>query len=308
MSEPVIAQTVFVTMVRTASERTCADLLIESIRSFGGALSTCEIWLFEANPQAAPCKSLESMGVQVLPLCVPDSVEQYYFADKVYACARAEELAAERVQSLIWIDPGCLIIQPPLLFALDHSFDAAVRPVHIRNVGLTTTEPLDSFWKKTYEAVGVDDVQVTVESFVDGQQLRAYYNSHAFSVDPSLGLLSRWYECFEALVGDQDFQTSSCRDDLHQIFLHQAVLSALLASALEPARVRVLPPDYNYPYNLHQSVPLDRRAITLNDLVCITYENRSLAPNVVDDIDIREPLRSWLSLHVSPNDSLEQTR
>jgi len=308
MSEPVIAQTVFVTMVRTASERARAALLIESIRSFGGALSTCEIWLFEANPQEAPSTSLESMGVQVLPLSVPDTVGHYYFADKVYACARAEELVTQRVQSLIWIDPGCLIIRPPLLFALDHSFYTAVRPVHIRNVGLTTTQPLDSFWKKTYEAVGVDDVQVTVESFVGGQQLRAYYNSHAFSVDPTLGLLRRWNECFAALVADQDFQRSSCRDDLHQVFLHQAVLSALLAATLEPARIRVLPPDYNYPYNLHSSVPLDRRATTLNDLVCITYEDRSLDPNVVADIDIREPLRSWLSLHVLPNDSLEQTR
>ena len=130
----------------------------------------------------------------------------------------------------------------------------------------------------------------------------------AFAIDPSLGLLRRWYECFEALVADQDFRTESCADDLHQIFLHQAVLSALLATAVEPARIRVLPPAYNYPYNLHQAVPFDRRAASLNDLVCITYEDRSLDPNVVDDIDIHEPLGSWLALHVTPNDSLAQIR
>jgi hypothetical protein len=32
----------------------------------------------------------------------------------------------------------------------------------------------------------------------------------------------------------------------------------------------------------------------LNDLVSITYEDRSLDPAIVDDIGIREPLRSWL--------------
>jgi hypothetical protein len=62
----------------------------------------------------------------------------------------------------------------------------------------------------------------------------------------------------------------------------------------------MLPPDYNYPYNLHQSVPPDRRAAALNDLVCIAYENRLLDPNQVDDIAIHEPLRSWLSVHVAP--------
>jgi len=305
MQEPVVGQTAFLSMVRTVSERARARMLIHSIRSFGGALSTCQVWIFEANPLTAPCKSLERTDVQILPLSVPDTVRHYVFADKVYACTRAEQLASSSIQSLIWIDPACLIVDPPLLFALDQSLDAAVRPVHIRNVGLTATEPLDGFWKKTYEAVGIDDVQITVESFVDGQELRAYYNSHAFSVDPSLGLLRRWFECFELLVADQDFQRSSCRDDLHQIFLHQAVLSALLASVPEPARIRALPPDYNYPYNLHQSVPLDRRARTLNELVSITYEERSLDPDVVEDIGINEPLRSWLALRATASNCLD---
>ena len=42
------------------------------------------------------------------------------------------------------------------------------------------------------------DVLAAVESFVDGQQIRAYYNTHAFSSRSSLGLLGRWYECFDA--------------------------------------------------------------------------------------------------------------
>jgi hypothetical protein len=235
-------------------------------------------------------------------------VGHYYFADKVYACAQAEELVDGRIQSLIWIDPACLIIRPPLLFHLDRSADAAVRPVHIRNVGLATTEPLDGFWEKVYETVGVQDVQIAVESFVDGQQIRAYYNSHAFSVDPSAGLLGRWLESFEALVCDEEYQTSSCQDEAHRVFLHQAVLSALLATSLEPARLRALPPDYNYPYNLHLSVPLDRRARALNDAVCITYEDRSLDPNVVDDIGIHDPLRSWLSERMVPKDSVARDR
>ena len=294
MSNASVAQTVFLTLVRSTRERERARLLIDSIHTFGGDFCDCPIWLFEANPPKAPCKSLEGARVQVLPLHVPDTVRRYDFGDKVYACAQAESSAAS-VQSLIWADPAFLFIQPPLLFDLGVSFDAAVRPVHIRNVGLLATEPLDGFWKKIYEMVGVQDIQAAVESFVDAQYIRAYFNSHAFAVNPSKGLLRRWFNCFEALVCDQAFQLTCCQDERHQVFLHQAVLSSLIATMLDPQRVRILPPGYNYPYNLHPSIPPDRRAHSLNDLVSTAYEERQLNPSVMDDIDVHEPLRSWLS-------------
>jgi len=82
-----------------------------------------------------------------------------------------------------------------------------------------------------------------------------------------------------------------------QIFLFQAILSALLATALDPKRIRILPPTYNYPYNLHASVPPDRRTQSLNDLMCFTYEERSINPSEMTDIGIREPLKSWLATH-----------
>lgn len=306
MRDTTIDQTVFLTLVRSPRERSCARVLIESIRSFGGTLSHCPIWLFEADPQWAPCNSLESMDVQVFSLIVPDTVRRFYFADKVCACAKAEEMVTSAVQSLIWIDPACLIVRPPLLFGLDQTFDAAVRPVHIRNVGLSPTVPLDGFWKKIFMKVGVHDTEATVETFIDGQRIRSYFNSHAFATNPSKGLLRRWSECFEALVCDEEYQKGICQDQARQIFLHQAVWSALLVTSLDPKRIRLLPPDYNYPYNLHQSVPLDRRVDTLNDLVCIAYEDRSLDPSLVDDIDIHEPLRSWLFEHAAPKHSQER--
>ena len=307
MSDTIVDQAVFLTLVRTTGERAYARILIESIRSFGGVLSHCPIWLFEANPQNVSCNSLGGLDVQVFSQRMPDTMRSYYFADKVYACAQAEALVAPRVQSLIWIDPVCLIVRPPLLFDLGQSYDVAVRPVHIRNVGLPPAEPLDGFWKRICETMEVHDIQTTVETFVEGQRIRSYFNSHAFAVNPAKGLLRRWVECFEALICDEEFQMSSCQDELHQIFLHQAVLSTLLATRLDPKRIRVLPPEYNYPYNLHQSVPLERQASALNDLVCIAYEDRSLDPNVVDDINIHDPLRLWLFTHAVSSKSLEST-
>ena len=286
---------IFFTCVRTIGQRSDARLLIDSMRSFGGEMSENPIWVFEVDPQNIPCGSLAGEGVKILPLEVPQSVGSYYYGAKVYACARAEELAPAEVGTLVWLSPENLIIQPPLLFDLGELYDVAVRPVHIKNVGSPVNEPPDEFWTKVYNAVGVRDMGTAVETFIDPQMIRAYFNSAAYAFRPSVGLGQRWFEMFELLVNDSQFQDGPCRDDWHQVFLHQAVLSTLIASQLDPDRIMTLPPDYIYPYNLHQDVPLDRRAGSLNDLVCIFHEGRSLVPDDINDIGVEEPLRSWLA-------------
>ena len=191
-------RTLFVTLANSADQRSRARLLVDSIRAFGGPWSQCPVWLFDAaNAQQ---ESLESHDVRVFPLAVPEKVRQNWFAPKVCACAQAEALVGPAVRSLIWFSHDCLIIQPPhwLDLGLEPGYDAAVRPVHVKNIGLDVGEPLDEFWRAVYAAVGVKDVPVTVESFVDGRHIRAYYNSHTLSVNPAKGLFRRWYQVFES--------------------------------------------------------------------------------------------------------------
>lgn len=302
MSQSRSHQIVFASLVSTSRARAGARLLIDSIRSFGGALRHCPIWLFESDSENASCTGLKGNGVQVFKLKPRQGAKPYWFANKVLACTRAEEMAASCTESLVWMSSDCLIVQPPLLLDLGASFDAAVRPVHIQNVGLGTGEPLNPFWKGVYAAVGMEDIHSTVESFVDGQILRSYFNSHALAVRPSRGLFRRWLERFEALVGDQDFQSRACQEPIYQVFLHQAILSALLAEGVEAERMRLLPTDYNYPYNLQPQIPAERRATTLNHLVSITYEDRPLNPELIQDIEIDEPLRTWLSARTRDSD------
>jgi len=291
---------IFILKVRTPAGQRYARLLIDSLRSFGGEMSSCPVWLFAVDPGKAPCDELKAPGVQVIPLELPQSIVDYILGDKVYVCAHAERLAPAGVQSLVWMDLSCLVVQPPRLFDLGEAFDAALRPVHIRNVGLTLAEPLDDFWRTIYQVVGVQDILTAVESFVDDQVLRAYFNTHAFSVNPSRGLLCGWLEYFERLVGDPGFQNGPCQDERHQVFLHQAVLSALLAARLPPERLRILPPTYNYPYNLQGSIPPEKRVSLLNDLTCLTYEDRSIHPDAMTDIQVLEPLRTWLTAFPHP--------
>ena len=287
--------TVFLTLVDNAGERESARLLIDSIRSFGGHLSRAPILLFESDPQVTSCAARAAPEVRILPLAKPQSPPGYWFADKVGACARAEELVGPDVRSLVWFNPECLVLRPPRLLDLSSSFDVALRPVHIRNVGLPVEEPVDEFWRRVYAEVGITDTAMVVESFVDARRIRAYFNTHVVAVNPKQGLFRRWRECFKTLLEDQEFRSGPGRDDLHRVFLHQAVLSALIAASVKHVRIRVLPPDYSYPYNLQAQVPSDRRARALDELTCVVCEGRSLDPARMTDIEVREPLRSWLA-------------
>jgi hypothetical protein len=198
------------------------------------------------------------------------------------------------VRSLVWLDPNCLVIQPPALFNLNPAYQAAFRPVHIRNVGSLAAEPLDGFWDTIYRTVGMQGQPFTVRSFTDQQTLRPYFNSHLFSILPSKGVLRAWLETFKALIADRSFQAGACSSELHQIFLHQAILSTLVARLIPAERIRILPPVYSYPLHLHLETPQARRSKRLNSLVVAVYEDETPHPDNLQEIEILEPLRSWL--------------
>jgi hypothetical protein len=297
MDKPLAGQMVFVTAVLSPKQRDSARLLVNSLRAFGGPLAECPVWILEMRPETAPCADLAGAGIEVLPVMLPEALPRYYFTYKVFAWAQVEEKAAPEVRSLTWLNPECLIVQPPLLFDLNPTIGAAFRPVHIRNVGSLAGEPLDPFWQGVYRAAGFENSGYTVEAFVDAQQIRPYYNTHLFALDPALGIGRAWLECFEALVQDEAYQTAACGDELHQIFLHQAVLSALVAKRLGPERIQVLPPEYSYPLHLHQQVPAARKPLTLNRLVCPVYEEGFRFPETLGGLAVEEPLASWLREH-----------
>jgi len=248
------------------------------------------VWAFVLNPDRVSHALPGIERVKRFPLAVKERFPPYPFAEKVYACARAEELAETEIRSLVWLSLDCLIVNPPLLFNLDPSADAAFRPVHHRNVGSPAHEPLDDFWQEIYRALKVDDMPYTVESFVDGQTLRPYFNSHCFAFNPATGLCRAWWTHFKAMVTNEAFQSGLCRDELHQIFLHQAILSTLVAKKLDWKRVRLLPPEYNYPLNLLDEMSPECRATNLNSLVSAVYEDAF----PWGSIEIQQPLRSWL--------------
>jgi hypothetical protein len=289
----------FLVMFRSEAGERLARIAVESLRTFGGPLHDSEVWAFVLDPDRVSRALPGLEGVHRFPLAVEEDCPPYPFAEKVYACARAEEMSGPEIRSLVWLSPDCLIVNPPLLFDLGPPSsaapaEAAFRPVHHRNVGSPAGEPLDGFWQGIYQALEIDDMPYTVESFADGQMLRPYFNTHCFAFHPAAGLGRAWWDHFRAMVADEAFQSGPCHDELHQIFLHQAILSTLLPKMLPWERIRLLPPEYNYPLNLLDEMPPDRRCPALNNLVNAVYEDAF----PWGKIEIEEPLRSWLIDHL----------
>jgi hypothetical protein len=288
-------ETCFLLMFRPERGEQLARIVIEGLRTFGGPLRDCPVWAFVLDHERLSGALPGLKRVRCLPLGLPEGFPPYPFAEKVYACARAEEMAGTAVRSLVWLSLDCLIVNPPVLFDLAPSpdtpgADAAFRPVHHRNVGSLAHEPLDDFWQGIYRPLGVEDTDHTVESFADGETLRPYFNTHGFALNPDVGLARVWWDRFAALVADESFQAGPCRDTLHKIFLHQAILSTLVAKRLDRERIRLLPPEYNYPLNLLDEMPANLRPPTLNSLVSTVYEEAF----PWGQIQVQEPLRSWL--------------
>jgi hypothetical protein len=267
-------------------------LLLKSLRTFGGTLADAPMWIFSSRP--SEINTIKDKNLQIFPLDIPVQESNCLFLEKIAACARAEQLASSNFETIIWMNPCCLVVQPPKLFELDDDHDAAFRPVHIRNVGIPPAQPLDAYWRGILDLLKMDDIHTTVTSFVDSQIQRSYFNTHAFAVNPSLGLMQQWLELFLQLDKDAKFQASTCQDDSHQVFLFQVLLSCLVVKAIQETRIKLLPASHNYPCHLHEQVPPSKQLATLNDAVCVAYEDQSILQGRIGGLKIQEPLLSWL--------------
>lgn len=303
--------------VESPSDERSAVMLIKSIREFGGGLKDSPVYVFQNNAEENPCYELKKMaGINVLPLEIDPAAKDYLFAAKVYACAQAEKLLLGKVENLVWFDNQCYVLASLDGLVLQDGKSVAMRPVHlVNNIGIDPNNPVDEFWGRIYKETGVDPQKVpTVETFVDGKKIRFYINCQILPLRPEIGIGREWEMLFTKLVKDKEFQKSCCSDVPHQIFLHQAVLSAVINSKIPESGLQWLPVPNGYTLNLHEKLPPEKKLAKMNDvkyLICDTIQQRR--PDWLDIMPVDEPLKSWMektyfeSMKVTENIYREET-
>lgn len=263
----------FMFRVATPAQEKEAGLLLDSIRDFGGPFRSAPFYAVLVNPAQASGSTLTNRGARLVESDMDTKHRSFPFADKVYACAQIETLVEKEADWLVYFDTEAVVLNPPLSLFGPSGAGVLIRPVHYQNVGVLTNRPLDPFWQTIYaEAGATTNLSCPVQSFVDGQHLRPYFNCAFMVCRPQRGLLRAWRECFARLLNNPALRSKVAFDGPHQTYLHQATLSAVIIAGLAPEEIHILPPTYGYPMSVQSSIPSSRRLTDLNQLQVGLYQ------------------------------------
>jgi hypothetical protein len=270
--EPSLNQLAFVACIEGGVLERQALLLFESIRRYAGRFSNSPIYALSPRAGHAISNSahgeLDRLGVTFNDKLLNTECTEYGSANRVAAAAYVEAVYPHEI--LVILDSDTLFLREPDKFVLPPEVDVAIRPVDVK--GMCTTgpaDPFDRYWRDLTRCCVVEyDAIPWIESFVDGQRIKASYNGGLVVVRSNRGILQKWAEFFFASVraGLTPYPKpwrlrsgASWVDATASKFWgsNQAALSLAIWSSTQ--RVEQLPATYNYP--LHQHAQLDSATI-----------------------------------------------
>ncbi len=272
-------------------------ILVNSIRKFGGSYADSPIYILLNDTINISVLDFIDSNVHLLSVELDSLILNYPLAIKAFAASNIEKLVWDKTSTLAWFDPETIVLGPLDELYLNDKYSAAVKPVFLQNkIGLLPDEEPNLFWSSIYKATGLKVKEIpVVETIGDEKKIRAYFNCEIFSVDPGLGILREWSRILLYLLKDSTYQSNACSGFLQQLFLHQAVLSAVIVSKVQQDKMHWLPLSCGYPFNLHTRLPANKKAKLLDSLSCVILENVWIKnPNWMDEININEPLKSWI--------------
>jgi hypothetical protein len=287
-----------VTFVSTHEQERAVLALIRSVREQGGALHSSPVFVVTADAQELPCASLREEGVTVLPLEIERSFLDYPLALKAFAAAEVEKKVMDGIDTLIWLDPGVIVLNSLGALDLGKDFDAALRPVTLANtIGIPPRNEPNDYWEPIYRETGLDYANLPVlKTIADEQEIQPYYNCEVFSFNPKLGLAAEWARLLTRFLKNENYQKTVCTTSFRKLFLHQAVLSAVISSRIKPERIRALPLTSGYPFSQQMKLPAAIRIASLDEVSVLIFDRTwQQDEKWLERIPAKEPLRKWLS-------------
>jgi hypothetical protein len=273
----------FVACVERGPLEDQAVLLARSIRRHAGRFRDAPIYTFQPRAGTAiadeTLDALRGLGVAHSTETLNERFAACPYANKIYACARAEELVTEDV--LVFVDSDTIFTGEPADLDLPPGVDAAALPVCNRRLASTGPgDPNEPYWQGFYTTCGVTtDARIT--TVIDGERIRPYFNSGLVAVRRRIGLFERWRADFEALMGAGRIPESTGVAGMDEFSLAVGLTRAI-------DRVRILDLRYNYPLQWHERRLLRSpwREAQLEDLVHAHYRFYFTLP---DYLGILEP-------------------
>lgn len=274
-----------------------ALMLSRSIRLFAGKQKNAPIFAMipyneEYLLQPDTVTGLKTLNVELIPYDMFIADSEVYYASKTIAAGCAEAYARGKVEQLIYTDVDSLILNDPSIMALGKNQSLGIRPVDIRNIGLSWEEPIDEFWSNIYSLLKVPASHIfPVISSVDSTKLRAYFNACSITVKPEFGLLAKWSQNFARLYNNPVWKPFLEQSELYKIFLHQAIMVGTMLAELSEEDFEIYPIQINFPLYSYPNHP--HKPQWINELVSCRLDLLQTRDNWKEWLPIREPLKSW---------------
>ena len=293
---------IFAFMMGSGEAELDALRLARSIRTFGGEFCFNPVWMLsrrrEEDLSEETRQELYSIGARLITFDMDLEGSNFPFASYVTAAGIAEGLAQGEASFLVMMAPDTLVIRAPTEFLLQAGKSLGGCPVHLKLLGSGYNEPIDEIWGLIYRHCLVDVEKVfAMQTSVDEQAVRAYFNAGLLVVRPERGLLRGWQSNFERLYHLPEYEAFYQQNEIYKIFMHQMVLAGSILSRLKPEEFQQFPYEFNYPLHLHTRVAPGQRPASLNQLVTCRFEDyREFFgnPHLVEQIQIDKSLNDWL--------------
>jgi hypothetical protein len=255
-----------------------ARLLCRSIRRYGGCYGGAAIHTFAPRRGRAvgaeTRAALRDLGAVHHTEVLNDALPDLGTLNKVFVCARAEEILAEDV--LVFLDSDTVLVGEPLELDLPDGVDGAVRPAESEALNSRgPDDPRDGYWRELYRQLDLPG-RPFVETEL-GNRARAFFSAGLVAVRRSAGLFRSWLSDFWRLVR-RPHVPPGC---MHR--MDEVALAATLVRVFD--RVRVLDGRYNYLVYRRSRMPSPWREAGLEDLVHLHYRQCFHAPGYLRSLD-----------------------
>ncbi len=282
-----------------------AALLVESLRTFGGKYKDAPFQVFHPAgraPAERHAARLREFRAETVPCTIPPEAARFPFAGKAYASAQAEAAAEGKAKILVWMDTHSLVLKEPDALLLDPGKSFGYRAVDHKLIGSRFEEPPDEFWSLLYERFSLDPASVLkVETPVDREMIRGYFNAGLLVVRPERGLLRKWRAAFETLHRDPAIVKMCRESQLRAIFLHQAALAVAVLKHAAVEELTELPRTVNYPLHMQDQFRPEDRLKSLAGLETLRYDTFFDDPGWRSAMPGPEDLASWIAARVEPS-------
>jgi hypothetical protein len=307
------APIIFTTFIETREEILPARVMVESLQTFGARFKDAPVWIYVSREfQAAESESLArfaGLAAEVRTSEAPESATWFYLARKVFAAAQAESEARGRAGVLARLDPDTIFIREPEEFILPEEKDLGYRPVFHRNICPLYKEPMDAYWSRAYEVMGIRESAVfPMVTPADDDTIRPYFQAGCVVARPEKGIMKKWGEMLIRLAGDPVIRKISEQESRKRLFTFQVALTGAILNVVERDKMLEFSDRINYPIFFEEMFGAKKDFHDISGAVTVRYEHFFQNPPPDWETKLKGPADriDWIKKRFSRPDQAER--